>query len=111
MTPFFVLINGFDARVRPQVRVQSLPRASEQLGNDTILAPAALIIISASCVADGDVTERYRSCFALVNMVLYLVNMVESVGSPCQYGLVLVNMVWSAGASGITGVIVIFAIS
>ena len=39
MTPFFVLINGFDARVRAQVRVQSLTRASKQLGNVTVLQP------------------------------------------------------------------------
>ena len=61
MTPFFVLINGFDARVRVQVRVQSLPRASKQLGNGTILPPAALIIIAASCVTEGDVTELFEA--------------------------------------------------
>ena len=59
MTPFFVLINGFEARVRVQVRVQSLPRASKQLGNGTILPPAALIIIAASCITEGDVTELF----------------------------------------------------
>ena len=59
MTSFFVLINGFEARVRPQVRVQSLPCASKQLGNDTILLPAALMIIAASCVTEGDVTELF----------------------------------------------------
>ena len=42
MTPFFVLINGFEARVRPQVRVQSLTRASKQLGNVTVLQPLAV---------------------------------------------------------------------
>ena len=35
MTPFFVLINGFEARVGVLVRVQSLTRASKQLGNVT----------------------------------------------------------------------------
>ena len=61
MTPFFVLINGFDARVRAQVRVQSLTRASKQLGNVTILLPAALIIIAASCVTEGNVTELFEA--------------------------------------------------
>ena len=61
MTPFFVLINGFDARVRPQVRVQSLTCASKQLGNVTILLPAALIIIAASCVTEGDVTKLFEA--------------------------------------------------
>ena len=35
MTYFFVLINGFEARVGVLVRVQSLTRASKQLGNVT----------------------------------------------------------------------------
>ncbi len=35
MTHFFVLINGFEARVGVLVRVQSLTRASKQLGNVT----------------------------------------------------------------------------
>ena len=61
MTPFFVLINGFEARVRAQVRVQSLTCASKQLGNVTILLPAALIIIAASCVTEGDVTELFEA--------------------------------------------------
>ena len=42
MTPFFVLINGFEARVRVQVRVQSLTRASKQLGNVTVLQPLTI---------------------------------------------------------------------
>ena len=58
MTSFFVLINGFEARVRARVRVQSLTRVSEQLGNVTISLPAALIIIAASCVTEGDITRE-----------------------------------------------------
>ena len=42
MAPFFVLINGFEARVRVQVRVQSLTRASKQLGNVTVLQPLTI---------------------------------------------------------------------
>ena len=57
----FMLINGFEARVGVLVRVQSLTRASKQLGNITILLPAALIIIAASCVTDGNVTELFEA--------------------------------------------------
>ena len=35
MIPFFVLNNGFEAQAGMQVRVQSLTRASKQLGNVT----------------------------------------------------------------------------
>ena len=61
MTHFFVLINGFEARVGMLVRVQSLTRASKQLGNDTILPPAVLMIIAASCVTEGDLTELFEA--------------------------------------------------
>ena len=40
------------------MRVQSLPCASKQLGNGTILPPAALIIIAASCVTEGDIARE-----------------------------------------------------
>ena len=42
MISFFVLINGFEARVRAQMGMQSLTCASKQLGNVTVLQPLAV---------------------------------------------------------------------
>ena len=60
MTPFFVPINGFEARVRVHVTVQSLSRAVKQLGNVALCNAVGGSNCESSWRQDGEPTGPFQ---------------------------------------------------